>query len=148
MGPGVALLQYHVVGADGEPPAGPHRVPRVSGEIDEHLVDLGRIGPHLAPRRSGQDHEGLVGAEQPLQHRHERGDRAVHVHEPRLGHLAAAEGEQLLGHLGRPRGRPDHDLDVAGLRMVLAQLLEHELAEAQHRHELVVHLVGDAAGQS
>ena len=48
----------------------------------------------------------------------------------------------------RRAGRGAHHLPhVAGLRMLRAQRVEHELPEAEHRHELVVDLVRDAARQ-
>ena len=41
--------------------------------------------------------------------------------------------------------RAHHLADVERLGMVRPQLLEREVAEAEHGHQLVVHLVGDAA---
>ena len=124
-----------------------HRVARVGGEVDQHLVHVRRIGQDLAPGPARQDHQSLVGAEQALEHRHQRHHRRVQVHQPRLVHLAAAEGEELLRHPRGPGRAADHLVHVGGLRVVGAELLEDEIAEAEHGHELVVHLVRHAAGE-
>ncbi len=144
---GVLLVEDHVVRPDHQPAAGAHRVARVGGEVDEHLVDLGGIGENPISRAARQHGEGLVGSEQALEHRDERGDRLMRVDELGLLDLAAAEGEELLCHARGPRGRAHHLAHVGGLRVALAERAEHELAEPQHRHELIVDFVRHPAGQ-
>jgi hypothetical protein len=69
----------------------------------------------------------------------------VQVDDLGLLRLAAAEGEELLRDLGRAGRRAHHLAHVEGLGVVGSQLLEGEVAEAEHRHQLVVHFVGHAA---
>ena len=106
-----------------------------------------RIGQHLAAPPALEDDERLVRAQQPLEHGHQPADRLVQIHQPGLVHLPPAEGEELLGDAGGAGGPADHLLHIGGLGMVGAQLLEHEVAEAKHGHQLVVDLVGHPAGE-
>jgi hypothetical protein len=147
VGLGIRRVQHHVLDADAQCSARAHRVARVRGQVDEDLVDLRWIRQDPAAGAPGPDHQRLVRSEEPLEHRDECGDRFVEVEQLGLLHLAAAERQELLCDAGGA-GRGTHHLpDVAGLRVVRPQRAQHELTEAEHRHELVVHLVGDTARQ-
>ena len=80
-----------------------HRVARVHGEVDDHLLDLRRVGAHRGELGAEHRHELDVLADQPAQHHVHVADRRVQVEDPRLQHLPAAEREQLAGER-RPRG--------------------------------------------
>ena len=121
-----------------------HRIAGVRDEVDEHLVELGRIGLD----------RGHVGAEahphrdrfarEPSQERHDRLDDRIDVEHTRLEYLPPAEGEQLPGEGAGSLGGIDDGLDVRRA-WVFAKLLEREQRLAVDRRQQVVEVVGDAA---
>ena len=97
-----------------------------------------------------------VGAERAAQHLLHRADHVVEVQHLRLDHLAAGEGEQLVGQRGGPLGGPLDLPDVladrrprlgAGRRGQAVQLLGDERRVVEHHREQVVEVVGHPAGQ-
>ena len=123
-----------------------HRVARVHGEVDDHLLDLRRVGAHRARARAEHRDELDVLADQPAQHHVHVADRRVQVEDPRLQHLPAAEREQLARERGRAVGRP---LDLLGVpaQLRVGRAADQELAVPGDRREQVVEVVRDAAGE-
>ena len=81
-----------------------HRVARVHGEVDDHLLDLRRVGAHRRELGAEHRHELDVLADQAAQHHVHVADRRVQVEDARLQHLLAAERQQLAREAGA-RGR-------------------------------------------
>ncbi len=77
----------------------------------------------------------------------QRRQELVEVDPPRLQELAAAEGEQLPGELGRPLGAPLDEIEIAARRLIRREPVEQELDPSGDHGEQIVELVGDAAGQ-
>ena len=130
------------------PPAG-HRVPRVQGEVDEHLLDLARIRLHVPEVRAERGDHLDVLADQAVQHLVGVDDDRVEVDDARLQHLLAPEGEELLrqrrGALCRLLDRL-HVRPLAGLARVEAA--EQEAAVHGDDGQEVVEVVRDAAGEA
>ena len=81
-----------------------HGVARVDRQVDHGLFDLRRIGLDVAGLRVEDQRQLDVFADQPPQHLLDVDHHRVDAHDARLDHLAAAEGQQLVGERGR-RGR-------------------------------------------
>ena len=124
-----------------------HRVACVDGEIDDHLLDLAGVGADGAEPGAGADVELDVLAEQALQRAADLGDDRVQVERPRLEHLPAAEGEQLLRQLGGAVGSPLDLAEVAAKLDVAVRALEQQRGVAGDPGQQVVEVVGDAAGE-
>ena len=71
----------------------------------------------------------------------------VEVEPLRLQDLAAAEGEELAGQLGRPLAGALDLLDLAPFGIVRVEAGEEQLAVAGDDGDQVVEVVGDAAGE-
>ncbi len=134
-------------GLEHQPTALFHRVARVDGEVDHHLLELARVGLDAAQIGSQFEHQLDLIADQTLQHLVHVRQHPVDVEHLALHHLPAAEREQLpRQHRGRLPGAV-HLQDVGADRMVLAELLDHELAVPEDAGEQVVEVVRDAAGE-
>ena len=122
-----------------------HRVARVHAEVEQGLVELGRIDRDGAILVGGEGDELEIRAEHAPEHRMRRRDDAVQVDGLAGACLLAAEREQPLGQVAGPLGG-DADLGelVPQLRVV-AGARERELAVAGDRDEQVVEVVGDPA---
>jgi hypothetical protein len=136
-----------VAGVDHELAAGRHRVARVQGQVQDHLLELGPVGPQIAGARVQIHLEFDLLADEAPQHGLDAGRDIVHGQNLRLEHLAAAEGQKLLSQAGGPLG------GVADAGHVLGQvgpgrLVEGEVREADDRGQDVVEVVGDAAGEA
>ncbi len=143
-----AVGRGHVRGLDRQRAAARHRVPGVDGEVDEHLLDLPWIGLH-APKGSPRQRDELdVLADHAPEHRLDSLDDGVEVQHLRLEQLVAAEREQLARERGRPLRRLLDLLRAGAQRVVLAQLLEHQVAVAADGGEDVVEVVRDPAREA
>ena len=72
-------------------------------------------------------------------------DERVQVHDLRLHHLLAAEGEELAHEARGPLGGPHDVLHLPQARVVRLEAPAQQLAVAHDDHEQVVEVVGDAA---
>src|SRR5438876_10580026 len=143
----IALVQFGVRGLDGELAALGHRIPRIHGQIHDHLLELPRVGLHGAERRIEPRREVDVLAQQAAQHLLDVGHEAVQADDARLQHLLAAEGEQLPGEPRRPVCGLADFLGVVAARVTGGQVFEQQVDVARDRGEDVVEVVRDAAGQ-
>ena len=140
------LLRVDVRRPDRERAAVRHGVPRVQGEVDEHLLELARIRLNVPEVRAerGDDLDAL--ADQAVQHLVGVDDDRVEVDDARLQHLLAPEGEQLLrqrrGALCRLLDRL-HVRPLVGLTWVEAA--EQEAAVHGDHGQEVVEVVSNAA---
>ncbi len=146
---GVGDRQQHaaaVVGVphvDAQRAALRHGVPRVDGEVDDHLLDLAGVRAHAAALRIRRRDDLDVLPEQPPQHRLDAADRLDEVDHLRLQNLPPAEGEQLARELGGAVGRQLDLLDVLPLLVTGLQGIQHEMRVAADRLEDVVEVVRD-----
>ena len=73
-----------------------HRVARVHGEVEDHLLELPRVGLDRAGSGVEVHDERDVLADQAVEHLLDVGDDLVQVELAGLNHLLAAEREELL----------------------------------------------------
>ena len=145
---GGVLVDEGVVEADGEFASARHGVARVDDEVHEDLLDLARVGSDLAQVRVHDDGEFDVFADGAVEEALDFAERGGEVDYLGGDHLAAAEGEQLVGEFG---GALAGGLNVGDL---LAQGVggghegQQEIAVAEDDGEGVIEVVGDAAGQA
>ena len=130
-----------------EPPARRHRVARVDGEVDDHLLELAPVDPDPEPARGVPRDEPDILSDEPPQHPSEL------VHD--LGQVEDLGTEQLLPAVREelprePGPAPGGALDLAGVvvhriggRRGGADLL----GVAEDHREEVVEVVGDPAGE-
>jgi len=123
-----------------------HRVARVDGEVDQHLLELRAVGVHGRKVERRPQGQLDVLADEPPQQAAERADHRVEIEPRRLQHLLAAEGEQLLGQRARALGRLLDQLELAPAHGVGADLREQQLRASGDDGQEVVEVVGDAAG--
>ena len=94
------------------------------------------------------DYEFDVFADQPVQHLLGLGDDRVEVDDARLHHLAAAEGQQLIGQGARPIGGFENLFGIAAQRVQGGELIENHPVVAGDYGEHVVEVVRHATGQA
>ena len=111
-------VELDVGGLDGQAPALRHRVACVHRQVQDDLLDLRGIGLHATQR--GVEHRDQLDrlADQRPQHLRDVRHHAVEIQHPRLEHLLAAEGEELLGERRRAVRRLLDQLDIAPPRVV------------------------------
>ena len=101
-----------VRGGDPQGAAVGHRVARVDGEVEDHLLQLAAVHPHRAGVGREVQHEPDVHADQASQHRRELPDHGGRVEVARLERGPARERQQLLGQVRRPVGRLEDLVDL------------------------------------
>ncbi len=116
------------------------QLPGVSQDVARVLVQI-QLERHLLPDEA--EEEILEPSEEPVQ-----------VNDPRLHDLAAAEGEELRGQGGRPRGGASNLFQVrddSGVRVrgrARSHVRDRQLGIAPDRHQQVVEVVRDPARQT
>ena len=109
--------------------------------------DLVRVRAHASARSVGAGLQLDVLADHPAQDALEVAHERVEIDHPRLEHLFAAEGQELVGHGRRlPTRLLDH-LDVAAASIVEILAAHEQLRVAEDRREQVVEIVRHAPGQ-
>jgi hypothetical protein len=86
----------HIVRRDRQHAAVEHRVSRVDGEVEQHLLELSAIGAHAGERRRRREAKLDVLADDSLQHRRDPLGDLGEIEHCRLEHLLSAEGEELM----------------------------------------------------
>ena len=142
---GTPFGQLDIFRLDGQPPAGRHRVARIDRQIDQRLLDLGRIRTDRAEVPCERGHEVHILADQPPEHLAHLSDQVVQVEDPRLQHLPRAEGEELANQHLRARRRVPDDVQFLSFRGVGGRVEQEQLNGAENRREHVVEVVGDAS---
>ena len=133
---------------DAEIAAPVHRVAGVDGEVEDRILELGRIGPDVPELvgEAGVDGDPLADrAVDQLEHVLDQLGRRHRLGQQRLG---AGEGEQAAGQ-GGGAGRALHrivevEFDLAARAV---QLAPGEIEAADDDREHIVEIVGDAAGE-
>jgi hypothetical protein len=121
-----------------------HRIARVEGEVEQRGLELPGIGGDVPHVRLEDRPDGDALAERMAQQLGELRDEVVRIERPRLGRLAAREGEQLPGERGGAIGAAADHLEVAagvGLGVRVLQDLERAADDVQR----VVEIVRDTA---
>ena len=104
----VVLVEVQRAGLERDRAAGRHRVARVDGEVDDHLLDLRAVGEDRRETVGKPHDDPDVLADQPVQHRRQRQCDLAEIERRRLQDLLAREGEQLARELrGALRGAVD-----------------------------------------
>ena len=129
-GPVVDHGDAHAVGhaghGDGQRAAVGHRVARVDGEVDQHLLELRAIGEHGQQAGADGDAQRDALAQRAVEQALEVAQQAADVEHLGLDHLAAAEHEQLARERRGAIGRAPDLLDVVADRVVGGQLARGE----------------------
>ena len=145
---GVRLVELGVAGLDGEPAAVGHRVARVDGEVDDHLLDLAGVRLHRAEPGPECRAELDVLTDQAPQQLFQVRDEHVQVQHLGRQHLLATEGEQLAREVGgTPRGFADL-FDVFPLGHLGPEGLEQQVSATEDRGEEVIEVMRDPAGEA
>ncbi len=130
-----------------EPTLGADRLRRVGDEIGQHLVELPAIGPDFRVAvELGVDRDGRGDAD--TQQRQRLLDQCRHRNRFPRDLLLAAEGQDLIHQVAGPLARAMNQLHMLVKRIVRRHFLHRQLRQAQDRHQRVVEIVRDAAGQS
>src|SRR3989440_4148133 len=103
---------------DRQPAALGHRVPRVDGEVDEHLLDLPRVDPYGPQPGRERGLEGDVLADQAAQQFGDVFDEAIEVDHHGLQDLSRAEGKQLADQVPGAGRRLTDDVELLAVRAV------------------------------
>jgi hypothetical protein len=123
------------------------RVPGVGAEIDEHLLDLGRVRQDQQRFLAEHQLERGTGRQGRAQQRRGFADQRRERPDREMLRLASAEGKDLL-HQAARTGRRLLDLfEVVGRRMRRLEFLARQRDVAEDRGQDVVEVVGDAARQ-
>ena len=112
----VGLVEGDRGGLDGDPAGVADGVAGVDTQVDEDLVDLGRIDAHRRQPPGRQPGEVDVLADEPPDHLEHAGHGRVQVEHPRRRGLPAGKGKQLLGEVGGALHRLADGLQPAGER--------------------------------
>ena len=136
----------HRARLDRQRPAGRHRVAGVDGEVHDHLLDLRAVGEHGRQPLVGQHRDLDVLADQPPQHRQQRGGHLAEVERDRVEDLLAGEGQELARELGGALGGALDLGQLVGARPG-ADPPAGDLAVAADHGQQVVEVVRHAAGE-
>ncbi len=141
------LSEGDVAGLYRQGPADLHGVAGVDGEVEDDQLDLGGVDhrrPEVGLQQGLDPHAAAHGGMQKVAH---AAHGVIQVHGPRLQPLAAREGQHLGGELGAALGGLGHHLQPTADRRIVAVGLLHLADVAQHHHQEVVEIVGDAGGE-
>jgi hypothetical protein len=147
MAPHELVVQDGPPRGDGDRPPAGHRVPGIHHEVDENLLDLAGVGDRRAGVGGELEVEHDVLAEDLAKHGVGLSDHPVEVEDPGLGHLPAAEREELSD---QPSAAVGCLQDLGGavpLRAIGWEGGDEHLGEAGHGGEEVVEVVGDATSE-
>ena len=133
---------------DGYAPLGGDGVLGVDTEIDEDLVDLGRIYPHLPGNGGRHPGKADVLADEAADHLQQALHEVVDDDDLRGDGLLAGEGQQLPGEVRRVAGGLPDLGDVFAQRAVLVEPFFEELGKAENDAELIVEVMGHPAGKA
>jgi hypothetical protein len=136
-----------VVGPDRERTTVRHRVARVDGEVDDHLLELVDVGQHetqLAVMRDAELHFLAQHAPQQIAEVGERFRQHMHLG---LQRLLPGESEELAHEVGRTVGVLLDVHDIREGRIRRAHLGEQQVGEADDRGEHIVEVMRDARRQ-
>ena len=144
----VGLVEGDRGGLDGDPAGVADGVAGVDAQVDEDLVDLGRIDAHRRQPPGRQPGEVDVLADEPPDHLEHAGHGGVQVEHPRRRGLPAGKGKQLLGEVGGALHRLADGLQPAGERSGVAGRVQRQFRVAEDDAEHVVEIVRHPAGQA
>ena len=147
-GPRIGGIQIDIRSLDCQATALRHRVARINGEIQDHLLDLAAVGLDQAHVGSGRGLQLNVLADQPSQN-------SLHVHKNALNadyfgrqHLFSTESKQLARERGGPlRGRLDL-FRVTPQRIAGGQTIREQICVALDNHQEIVEIVSNSSRQS
>ena len=131
------------IGRDAEATAAGHRVARVEGEVQQHLLELAAIGQRGRQPAAEIERELDLLAERAAKQRLESPHQLGEVERGGRRVVAAAEGKQLSGQRGPALGRL-YDLVGIAAQRVVGEPGDQDLAEAVNRGQQVVEVVRDA----
>ena len=136
-----------LLGADGDPPAIRHGVPRVHGQVQDGQFQLRRVGADRAEheRKAGLDRNGRL--QRALEKVRHAAHQLRHVDRNGLQLLLAREGQHALGQGGAPLRRVPGVVDEPGDVGPVAEVPPGHFEAADHRGQQVVEIMRDAAGQ-
>ena len=130
---------------DGQPATRGHGVARIDGEVEQRLIELGRIDGDETGLLDRERDEIHVGADQAAKHRMGGGHDLVQVDDLADSRLLAAEGQQPLRQVAGLCGRERDLLQVVAKLRVVSCLLQRELSVPADDDEQVVEVVSDPA---
>ena len=128
-------------------PPSRHGVAGVDGKVDQDLLDLARIRLDHGGTLGGNGQEIHVLADQASEHIVQPFHQGIHVEDPWLERLLAAEGEELPRQRGGPLGAAVDLGQAPGNGVVGVQAALQHLAVAPLHHQDVVEIMGHSAGQ-
>ncbi len=133
--------------ADGELAALGHRIARIDGEVDDHLLELMEIGPDRPEVARLVEGELDILAEQPAEQDRQLGQHVAELQHLRPQGLLAREGKQLAHQARRPvRVLLDvHNVLKGGVGRTMVH--QQEVGEADDRRQHIVEVMRDAAGE-
>ena len=136
-----------VPGLEGQRAAARHRVARVDGEVDQDLLDPGRIVGERPERRVEPALDDDVLADRRTQEAVEARDQLVEVEDDDRAALAAGEDHQLADEADAALGGAPDLLDVGGRRRARRHRARGEPGVVDDHAEDVVEVVRDPAGE-
>ena len=144
---GGAVVEPLLAGDQLEGAAIGHGLAGVVGELDQHLLHLGRVRDDRIDvgRRTREHLDALTG--HPAEARQAAGHQLIEVEHARGQHLPAAECQQLAGEARGAVGRPLDLVQVLPRHVGEPRLLLQQGHVADDAREQVVEVVGDAAGE-
>ncbi len=141
------MIQLDIGGGDRQGSAARHRVARVHGQIEHHLLDLTRVD-HQPSQPFVQVEPNLhVLAQQASHHFGQAAQNLIQIHHSRLEQLLATESQQLLR---QRRGALTGPVDlehVGARRRRFRHRVEQQEAVAEDDRQQVVEIVGDTPGE-
>ncbi len=142
---GILLIELDIAGFDGELPSARHRVAGIHGQVHDDLLELSRIRQDVSELARQMHCEVDVFTEQAAEHALDPPDDLVHVRDPGLDDLLAAEAQELSGQGCRSLARLVHLPDVIAKGVRLLEPLDGKGAVRQDDAEQVVEVVCDAS---
>ena len=133
-------------GRDRDHHAARHRVAGVDHQVHQALLEQHRIDLDERRRPVGDVGQLDVGPDQPAQQRHQPGDGLGRIKRADVARLRSTEHEQLVDQRAGPL---DAEPDVGGLAgdVGVGGAIADDRAAGADRGEVVVEVVGDAAGE-
>ena len=125
-----------------------HGVARVDHQIHQHLFHLAGIDLDLAELPGDNRVDLHVLAQHAAKHAIHVPQRARQIHDARLQHLLAGEGQDLLGQRSGSLARGANLSEAAVRRVFRRDPPEKKIAVPQDDGEEVVEIMRDAAGQA
>ena len=144
----ISLVEEGVAGFDRQLSAALHRVSRIDCEIDQRVLDIGRVGQRVPESATHDGFDLDLFTEAAPQDVIEVSDQTAQIDDARFEWLTTAEGKQLRSEARTAFDAAERIVDAARRLRGIGDMLCGEVKIAGNHLQQIVEIMRDAAGKT